>query len=61
MEKYLLPENDNLPVRPSGQWATDYFFFDMDAENITALDKRVAGTGLSQEKYDVGQVMQIKE
>lgn len=111
MEKYLLPENDNLPVRPSGLWAkdklfylqkyvatfetsmrnrpwrnriyidlfsgpgkcivdgtndyflgspllalttehpfTDYFFVDMDTENVTALDKRVAGTGLSQEK-----------
>ncbi len=27
MEKYLLPEDDGLPVRPSGDWAQDKLFY----------------------------------
>jgi hypothetical protein len=27
MEKFLLPENDNLFVRPSGLWAKDKLFY----------------------------------
>jgi three-Cys-motif partner protein len=27
MEKYLLPEDDGLPIRPSGDWAQDKLFY----------------------------------
>jgi three-Cys-motif partner protein len=27
MDKYLLPENDGLPIRPSGDWAQDKLFY----------------------------------
>lgn len=27
MDKYLLPEDDGLPVRPSGDWAQDKLFY----------------------------------
>jgi len=27
MDKYLLPEDDGLPVGPSGEWAQDRLFY----------------------------------